>query len=161
MRILYNTYTTMSLLNNKTARRDYKVITTYEAGIELKGFEVKSLRNKLGSLQGSYVAPRGGEAWLVDAHIPPFQPKNTPEEYDPYRTRKLLLHKREINELAQAEKEGGVAIIPLSVYNTNGRIKIKIAVAEGKTKQDKRKDIKERDMKREAERTLKRKQQNR
>lgn len=151
----------MALVANKQARRNYKILDTYEAGIELHGYEVKSLRNKRGSLQGAYVVVRGGEAWLVEAHIPAFQPPNTPDEYDPNRTRKLLLHQHEINDLAASEREGGIAIIPLSMYNNNGRVKVKIAVAEGKTKHDKRQDIKERDMKREAERTLKRKQQER
>lgn len=151
----------MALVANKQARRNYKILDTYESGIELHGYEVKSLRNKRGSLQGAYVVVRGGEAWLVEAHIPPFQPPNTPDEYDPNRTRKLLLHQHEINDLAAREREGGIAIIPLSMYNNNGRIKVKIAVAEGKTKHDKRQDIKERDMQREAERTLKRRQQKR
>jgi len=150
---------TMTLVENKTARRDYKILDTYEAGIELKGYEVKSLRAKKGSLQGAYVVARGGEAWLVEAHIPAYQPANTPDNYDPNRTRKLLLHQYEINEIAAREREGGIAIIPLSMYNKNGRIKTEIAVAKGKKKHDKRKDIKERDLKRETERTLKRKYQ--
>jgi SsrA-binding protein len=149
----------MTLVANKQARRDYEILETYEAGIELYGFEVKSLREKQGSLQGAYVVVRGGEAWLVEAHIPSFQPANTPDEYDPNRTRKLLLHQHEINDIAAKEREGGIAIIPLSMYNKDGRIKIEIAVAKGKAKHDKRQDIKERDMKREAERTIKRKLQ--
>jgi SsrA-binding protein len=153
--------TDMTLLKNKTARRDYKILETYEAGIELFGFEVKSLRQKEGSLKGAYVAARGGEAWLVSAHIPAFQPDNAPDEYDPDRTRKLLLHKQEIRELADHEREGGIAIIPLSVYNSHGRIKLEVAVAEGKKQHDKRKDIKERDVQRDIERTLKRKQRGR
>lgn len=147
----------MTLIKNKQARRDYKILQTYEAGIELKGFEVKSLRAKQGSLQGAYVVPRGGEAWLVEAHIPAYQPANAPDDYDPNRTRRLLLHKHEIAEIAAHEREGGIAIIPLSMYNKDGRIKLEIAVAKGKKKHDKRKDIKERDLKRETERTLKRK----
>jgi SsrA-binding protein len=151
----------LTLVQNKQARRDYKVLETYEAGIELSGFEVKSLRNKKGSLQGAYIVVRGGEVWLVEAHVPAYQPANAPDDYDPNRTRKLLLHQHEIDDLAAKEREGGIAIIPLSMYNNHGRIKVEVAVAEGKAKHDKRQDIKKRDMKREAERTLKRRQQGR
>jgi SsrA-binding protein len=150
---------TMALIKNKTARRNYKIRETYEAGIKLKGYEVKSLRAKEGSLKGAYVAARGGEAWLIEAHIPAFQPDNAPQDFDPNRTRKLLLHQYEINEIAAHEREGGIAIIPLAVYNKHGRIKVEVAVGKGKKKHDKRKDIKERDLKRETERTLKRKYQ--
>jgi SsrA-binding protein len=151
----------MALVKNKSARRDYKILKTYEAGIELRGHEVKSLRAKQGSLQGAHVVVRGGEAWLVEAHIPAFQPANTPQDFDPNRTRRLLLHQEEIADLGGQERKGGIAIIPLSMYNKNGRIKLEVAVAKGKKKHDKRKDIKKRDMQREAERTLKRQQQKR
>lgn len=147
----------MALIKNKTAHRDYKIKKKYEAGIKLFGFEVKSVREKKGSLKGAYVVPRGGEVFLVEAHIPAYQPANAPEDYDSNRPRKLLLHKDEIRELAAYEREGGVAIVPLSMYNSRGRIKIEIGVGEGKKKHDKRKDIKERDMKRDVQRTLKRK----
>lgn len=147
----------MTLLKNKTAKRNYKILETYEAGIELFGFEVKSVREKKGSLKGAYVAARGGEAFLVGSHIPPFQPQNSPEDYDPNRTRRLLLKKAEIAELAAREREGGIAIIPLSMYNSGGRVKVEVAVAEGKKKHDKREEIKRRDMKRDVERTLKNK----
>jgi len=145
----------MSLVENKTARRDYEILETLEAGIELYGFEVKSLHEKQGALQGAYVAARGGEAWLIGATIPAYQPKNTPQDFDPDRTRKLLLHKKEIRELAAREREGGIAIIPLKLYNSRGLVKCEVAVAKGKKKHDKRQDIKERDMQRDIERTLK------
>jgi SsrA-binding protein len=100
---------------------------------------------------------RGGEAWLTNAHVPPIQPANAPDDFDTYRTRKLLLHKEEIQELAQFEKQSGVAIVPISLYNSNGRIKMEVGVGYGKKKHDKREDIKRRDAKRDVDRTLKNK----
>ena len=145
----------MALIKNKTAHRDFKIKETYEAGIALRGFEVKSLRAKHGSLKGAYVVVRGGEAFLTNAHIPAFQPANAPDDYESYRTRKLLLHKDEIEELARFEKRGGVALVPVSLYNSGGRIKLEVGVGRGKKAHDKREDIKKRDMKRDIERTLK------
>jgi SsrA-binding protein len=147
----------MALLKNKTVYRDFDIKQTYEAGIELYGFEVKSIRAKDGSLKGSHVVVRGGEAWLTNAHVPPIQPANAPDDFDTYRTRKLLLHKEEIQKLAQFEKQSGVAIVPISLYNSNGRIKMEVGVGYGKKKHDKREDIKRRDAKRDVDRTLKNK----
>jgi len=145
----------MPLLENKTAYRDVAVEDTYEAGIELFGFEVKSIRQKNGSLKGAHVVVRGDEAFLTGAHIPPFQPANAPEEFDTYRSRKLLLHKDEIAELATAERQSGVAVIPTKLYNNNGRIKLEVGVGRGKKEHDKRETIKRRDIKRDVDRTLK------
>lgn len=145
----------MTYLVNKTARRDVAIADTYEAGVELFGFEVKSIRNKNGSLKGAHVVVRDGEACLVGSHIPPFQPANAPEDFDTYRTRKLLLHKDEIAKLDAAERQSGVAVIPVKLYNANGRIKLEIGVGRGKKEYDKREDIKRRDTKREVDRTLK------
>jgi SsrA-binding protein len=145
----------MAYLRNKTARRDFAIKETYEAGIKLRGFEVKSVRGKEGSLKGAYVVVRGGEAWLTNAHIPAFQPKNAPEDFDTYRTRKLLLHKEEIAELAQFEKQDGIALVPIALYNAGRMIKLEIGVGRGKKDHDKREDIKRRDTKRDVERTLK------
>jgi len=145
----------MALLKNKTAYRDFDIQQTFEAGIELHGFEVKSIRAKLGSLKGAHIVIRGGEAWLTNAHIPPIQPANAPDDFDTYRTRKLLLHKEEIDELGQFERQGGVAVFPISMYNSNKRIKVEVGVGRGKKARDKREDIKKRDMKRDVDRTLK------
>lgn len=147
----------MAYITNKTAYRDVAIKDTYEAGVELEGFEVKSIRSKVGSLKGAHVVARDGEAFLVGAHIPPYQPANAPEDFDTYRTRKLLLHKDEIAELAAAENQSGVAVIPTKLYNTNGRIKLEIGVGPGKKAHDKREDIKRKDMKRDVDRTLKNK----
>ena len=142
----------MSLIINKKATFNYEILEKYTAGLELFGHEVKSLRNKQGSLEGSYVIIRGAEAFLVNAHIPPYQEGNTPKTYDPYRARKLLLTKAEIETLLGNEKARGLSIIPLSIYEKGRFIKIDIAVGRGKKQHDKRETIK----KREGDRTLSR-----
>lgn len=143
------------LTENRKARFNYELLEKMEAGIELLGFEVKSLRQKQGSLDGAYVIVRGGEAFLVNGYIPPYQPKNTPRDYDPRRHRKLLLTKKELAELAAAESKKGLTIVPVSVYNKGRKIKVEIAIARGKKKYDKRETIKRRDAEREMRRTLK------
>ncbi|MEX0933899.1 MAG: SsrA-binding protein SmpB [Candidatus Paceibacterota bacterium] len=145
----------MALVSNKKVYFDFEIIEKIEAGIELLGFEVKSLKGGHGSLAGSYVIIRGGEAFLVGATIPPYQAGNTPSGYDEARPRKLLLNKREIDELVGAEKGKGLTLVPLSLYNKGGKIKIEIAVARGKKKHDKREAIKKRDTERDIGRTLK------
>lgn len=133
----------MKLVENKKLRLTYTVTETYQAGIELEGFEVKSLRQKLGSLEGSKVIIRGGEAFLVGAYIPPYQPANTPKSYDEHRTRKLLLTKPEIAELAQDEEKDGLTIHPVSCYNKGSLIKCEIAVCKKLQKHDKRAKVKD------------------
>ena len=145
----------MSLIENKKARFNYEILETYEAGLELLGLEVKSLRKGQGSLEGAHVIVRGGEAYLVGATIPPYQAGNTPKDYDPARTRRLLLTKKQIGELAEYENKKGLTIIPLSVYNKNSRLKLSVGVARGKKKYDKRESIKKRDLEREIGRKLK------
>jgi len=145
----------MSLIENKKARFNYEILETYEAGLELQGLEVKSLRKGQGSLEGAHVIVRGGEAYLVGATIPPYQAGNTPKDYDPARTRRLLLTKKQIGELAEYENKKGLTIIPLSVYNKNSRLKLSVGVARGKKKYDKRESIKKRDLEREIGRKLK------
>ena len=145
----------MVLLEHKKARLNYELLETYEAGIELLGFEVKSLRGKRGSLEGAHVIVRGGEVFLLNAHIPPYQPSNTPKNYDPYRTRRLLLTKKEIATLGGQESKKGLTIVPISVYDKGRKIKLGLAVARGKKKYDKRDTIKRRDVDREMRRTLK------
>lgn len=145
----------MLLLENRKAKFDYEIMRSFEAGVELFGFEVKSLRRKQGSLEGSYAVARGGEIFLTGMHIPPYQPKNTPASYEFRRTRKLLLTKKEIEELAKAENKKGLTIIPISVYSKGRKIKIELALARGKKKYDKRETLKRRDAEREMKRTLK------
>lgn len=143
------------LLCNKKASFNYEFLHKLQAGIELLGFEVKALRQNQGSLEGAYAIVRGGEAFLVNAFIPPYQPKNTPKEYDPRRPRRLLLLKKEIAELASAERKKGLTIVPVSVYDKGRKIKVELAIARGKKKYDKRETIKRREAEREIRRTLK------
>lgn len=147
----------MALIENKKVGFDYEILETLEAGLELLGFEVKSLRAGHGSLKGAHVVARGGEAYLVGASIPAWQILNAPKSYDPERTRRLLLSKKEIMRIAGAESEKGLTIVPLSVYSKGRRLKLSIAVARGKKKQDKRHSIREREEKRRIDRTLKNK----
>lgn len=144
----------MILLENKKVRLRYSVLETYSAGMELLGGEVKSLRAHHGSLEGARIIVRAGEAFLVGASIPPYQIKNTPENYDPERTRRILLSKKEIAELADAESKKGLTIVPLEVYN-NRYVKLRIAIVKGKSKVDKREDIKKADAARDIDRALK------
>src|SRR3989338_9827768 len=145
----------MTLIENKKVSFDYEILETLEAGLELLGFEVKSLRAGHGSLKGARVVARGGEAYLVVATIPAWQMANAPKSYDPERTRRLLLSKKEILRVASAESEKGLTIVPLSVYTRRQRLKLGIAIARGKKKEDKRHSIRAREEKRRIERSLK------
>ena len=140
---------------NRKARFNYEIVEKYEAGIELLGVEVKSVRGGQMSLEGSFVIIRGGEAYLINANIPPYQTKNTPKEYDPLRNRKLLLTKKEIAELAGNEKNKSLTIVPISVYNKGSKLKVRVAVGRGRKKYDKRAVLKKRDTDRDIRRTLK------
>jgi SsrA-binding protein len=144
-----------SLIEHKKAHFDYEILEKFEAGMELFGFEVKALRAKQGSLEGSFVGVRGKEAYLIGAHIPAYQPKNAPKSYDPDRTRKLLLTKKELNQLVVEESKKGLTIIPISVYNKGRFIKISFGVARKKKKFDKRQVTKKREADREIHRSLK------
>lgn len=140
---------------NRKARFDYEILEKYETGIELLGTEVKSVRGGQMSLEGAFVIVRGGEAFIINANIPPYQPKNAPTDYDPLRNRKLLLTKKEIAELAGNEKNKSLTIVPISVYNKNRKIKVQIALVKGKKKRDKRETIKKRETDREIRREIK------
>ncbi len=144
-----------NLIQNKKVFFNFEIIKEFEVGIQLHGFEVKSIRKKQGSLEGSYVIIRGGEAFLIGVTIPPFQPANTPESYDPERVRKLLLNKHEIAELTGLEKQKGLTIVAISMYNKGRNLKVRIGIARGKKQYDKRQDIKKKDTKRDIDRTLK------
>jgi SsrA-binding protein len=145
----------MALLTNKKAHFDYEIIETIPAGIELFGFEAKAVRAGQGSLVGSRIMPRGGEAYLVGASIPALQPANTPKDFDPARNRRLLLTKKEIAKLVGVEKEKGLTIVPISVYNKGRFIKVDIGIARGKKQFDKREVTKKRETERDIRRTLK------
>ncbi len=132
----------MRLIEAKKLHLTYTITDTIEAGIELFGFEVKSLRKKLGSLDGAKVIVRGGEAFIVGSYIPPFQATNTPKSYDPYRTRRLLLSKSEIIDLYAAEQAKTLTLAPHSLYLKNNLIKCEVAFCKKKQARDKREDIK-------------------
>ncbi len=145
----------MSLINNRKVYLKYEIIEKYEAGIELLGFEVKSIKNSSGSLDGAYVIFRGGEAYLINANISAYQVNNTPKDYDPRRNRRLLLTKKQIRELSSFIEQRGLTIVPLSLYNKVRKIKIEIGVGRGLKKYDKRDVLKKRASQRDIERTLK------
>lgn len=141
---------------NRKARHDYFILDTYEAGIVLHGSEIKSIRAGQISIKQAYVRVDGEEAWLIDAHIAPYDQAGH-FNHDPRRPRKLLLHKKEIYRLWDAIRQKGVTVIPLRVYLINGLAKVEIAVAKGKRQYDKRRTIRKRDTEREIERHLRRK----
>lgn len=142
---------------NKRAYFDYEIIEKYEAGIKLFGFEVKSVKNGNISLKGSFATIKNKEVYLLNAFIPPYQQKNTPKDYDPSKTRKLLLKKKEIESLIGKTKQKGLTLVPIRVYNKGVKIKMEIALAKSKKKFQKKEKIKERDLEREAERDAGRK----
>jgi SsrA-binding protein len=143
-------------LDNPKARFDYEMLDHYEGGIELLGFEVKSVRAGRGSITGTHIIVRGGEVFIVGMRIDPYQPGNTTAEYVPDHTRKILITKKEIRLLEEAEAKKGLTIVPLSLYNKGGKIKVGFAVARGKKQFDKRETIKKRDTDRDIRRLLKR-----
>jgi SsrA-binding protein len=145
----------MTLVEYKKAFLKYTPLESFAAGLELFGTEVKALRNRLGSLDGSRVVVRGGEAFVIGMHIPAYQSANTTKSYDPERTRRLLLGKKEIATLAAAEMKKGLTIVPLEVYTSGRLLKARIAIVRGKGKSDRREDLKKRDAQRETGRVLK------
>ncbi len=133
----------MKLVENKKLRMVYTVLDTHQAGIELLGYEIKSLRKKLGSLDGSKIIIRGGEAFLVGSYIPAYQPANTPKSYDEHRTRRLLLTKGEIGKLAHQEENKDLTLHPVSLYIRNNLVKCEVALCKKLQKHDKREKVKE------------------
>jgi len=143
------------LVTNKKAYFNYEILEKFEAGIVLLGIEVKSLKMNKANIAGAYVVIKDHEAFLLNASISPYQPQNTPPDYDPQRTRKLLLQTKEINYLSDKTKQQGLTLIPLKVYNKNGLIKVEIALVKGKKKFDKREALKRREIKKRIEKTKK------
>jgi len=140
---------------NRKALYDYEILEKFEAGLVLTGHEVKSAKMGHLNLQGSYVIIRGGEIYLLNASIASFQPKNAPSDYDPIRTRKLLLHQHEIQSLIGKIAQKGLTLVPLRVYTKKAKIKLEFTLARGKHKADKREKIIKRETKRNIDRTLK------
>ncbi|ANX13537.1 MULTISPECIES: SsrA-binding protein SmpB [Bacillales] len=138
---------------NKKARHDYHVEETFEAGIVLQGTEIKSIRAGRANLKDSFARVQNGELFLHNMHISTYEQGNR-YNHDPLRTRKLLLHRKEINKLLGATKEQGYSIVPLKMYLKNGFAKLLIGLAKGKKHYDKRDDLKKKDAKREIERAF-------
>jgi SsrA-binding protein len=142
--------------DNRQARFRYEILETYEAGIELKGTEVKSIRAGKVNLRDGYALIRNGEAWLLNAHISPYESSSDYFNHDPRRTRRLLLHKKEIRKLIGKVEQEGLTLVPLKMYLKRGFVKLTIAVAKGKKLHDKRESLKERQDQREMSRAMKR-----
>lgn len=132
------------LSENRKARFDYDILETFEAGVELIGTEVKSVKGGRLNLSGTYVVIRGGEAWLLNADIPAYQPKNAPKDYDPKRTRRLLLHEQEIKNLTGKLQEKGLSLLALNAHLKKGIIKIELGLGRARKKHDKREVLKKR-----------------
>lgn len=141
---------------NKRAKYDYEILETFEAGLVLKGHEVKSIKNGKMSLKGAYVVTKDGEIYLLNATISPYQPKNIPVDYNLSRSIKLLLNKKEINYLIGKSGEKGLTLVPIKVYTKKDKLKLEFGVGRGKKKIDKREQIKKRENRREIERIVKR-----
>ena len=140
---------------NRKARHEYLILDTYEAGLALQGSEIKSIRAGQISLAQAYVSIDGQDAWLLNAHVAPYE-QASHFNHDPLRPRKLLLHRAEIRKMWESVRQKGTTIIPLRVYIKDGLAKIEIAVARGKKLYDKRADIAKRDVERDLERQLRR-----
>lgn len=142
------------IAQNKKARHDYHILDTFEAGIVLQGTEIKSIRNSRINLKDGFVRVRKGEAYLHNVHISPYEQGNI-FNHDPLRTRKLLLHKRQILQLDQESKNPGITIVPLKVYIKDGYAKVLIGLAKGKKDYDKRETLKRKDQERQIRRIVK------
>ncbi len=143
-----------TVAQNKKAFHDYFILDTYEAGIELKGTEIKSVRKGSANLKDSFIRIKNDEAFIENMHIAPYEQGNI-FNHEPLRTRKLLLHKKQIKKLQKEVKENGLTIVPTKLYFNTSKLKVEIALARGKKLYDKRQDLKEKDSKRDIERALK------
>jgi SsrA-binding protein len=135
---------------NRRARHRFQLLETYECGIELVGTEVKALREGSAQLGDAYAVVEGGEVWLRNAHIPPYGPAS--ENHDPERPRKLLLHRHEIERLVGRSQRKGLTLVPTRIYFKGPRAKVELALARGKEQRDRRREIRDRDVRREVER---------
>ena len=142
------------VVQNKKAYHDYFILDTYEAGIELKGTEIKSVRNGRANLKDSYIRIKNNEAFIENMHIAPYEQGNI-FNHEPLRTRKLLLHKKEIKKLQKEVKENGLTIVPTKLYFNTSKLKVEVALVRGKKLYDKRQDLKAKDAKRDIDRALK------
>ena len=143
------------IVDNRRARHDYQLLDRIEAGIQLRGTEVKSLRAGRIEIKRAYADIRDGELWLVGVHIAPYEQAPADTAHDPDRDRKLLLHRREIESLAAKVRERGFTLVPTRVYFKDGRVKVELALARGKEHRDKRDSIRQAEGRREIERVMK------
>jgi len=150
-----NSQAAARIAENKKARFDYAIEDTFEAGLALEGWEVKSLREGRGQITESYVHIRNGEAWLLGAQITPLGTASTHIRPDPTRTRKLLLHRQELDRLIGAVERKGYTLVPLNLHWKHGRVKLDVGLAKGKKEHDKRATVKDRDWKRQQSRIMK------
>lgn len=139
---------------NPKAHFDYEILETIEAGLVLKGFEVKAIKTGKAHIKGTYVKIIDNEPYLIGATISPYQPGNMPADYDPQRSRKLLLSKKQISALVGTSQTHGLTLIPLKLYDKKGIIKVLIGIARGKKKYDKRESIKKKDIARARQRGI-------
>ena len=146
---------TDTIVQNKKARHDFFIEDRFEAGLVLEGWEVKSLRDGRAQLREAYVVLKGGEAWLIGAHITPLVSASTHITTDPTRSRKLLLHRKQIDRLIGAVERRGFTVVPTRMYWCRGRAKLEVGLAKGKRKHDKRATEKDRDWQRQKQRILK------
>ena len=145
--------TTKTIATNRKAKRDYEVAETYEAGLVLVGSEVKSLRQGKADLKDSYAMVQGGEMWLVGAYVAPYS-FSREGGHDPERTRKLLLHRQEIDRIASKVAERGFTLVPLRLYLKEGKVKVELGLAKGRARYDKREKLRRRQADREMERAM-------
>lgn len=147
------------IARNRRAYHDYEILEKFEAGIELHGYEVKAIKSGRVNIAGTHVAIRDGAPYLLNADIPPYQPQNTPKDYEPTRTRKLLLNRGEIEKLTSRIREKGLTVVPLRLYTAAGKraiVKLEIALVRSKKQFDKRESIKKKEAKRTIEREMSR-----
>ncbi|MEA5571260.1 SsrA-binding protein SmpB [Calothrix sp. UHCC 0171] len=144
------------ICDNRQARFLYEILETYEAGIQLTGTEVKSIRAGKANLQDGYALIRNGEAWLLNMHVSPYSQSSAYFNHEPRRTRKLLLHRKEIRTLVGKVEQQGLTLIPLKMYLKRGLVKVSIGLCRGKKLHDKREDMKRRDDTRDMQRAMKR-----
>lgn len=143
------------LATNQLAKRDYDILETFEAGLVLSGQEVKSIRSGQMKLQGSYVTIAKGAAWLIGSHIPPYKPAGLLPHYDPDRSRKILLHKKELARIAGHLRQKGLTLVPIRVYTLRRKLKLEFGLGRGRKEYEKREIIKKRDIDREIRRAFK------
>jgi SsrA-binding protein len=141
-------------VSNRRALHDYEILERFEAGVELRGAEVKSLRGGHGSLAEAFARVRDGEVWLENMHVPPYEQQMDKARYDPIRPRKLLLHRKEIERLIGKTAERGLALVPLRVYFVHGLAKVELGLGRGRRRFEKRQAIAEREHRREIEREV-------